>query len=50
MSDIKEIYKEIERLEAAIAKTESPYLKRDYEKRIKRLRGELIVARRFSKG
>lgn len=38
----KEIRAEIDRLQAAVNKTKSPYLKRDYEKRIKKLRFELM--------
>ncbi len=38
----KEIRAEIDRLQAAINKTKSPYLKRDYTKRIKRLKYELM--------
>lgn len=38
----KEIRAEIERLQAAVNKTKSPYLKRDYTKRIKRLKYELM--------
>ena len=38
----KEIRAEIDRLQAAVNKTKSPYLKRDYTKRIKKLRFELM--------
>lgn len=41
-----EIIKEIRRIEAAINKTQSDTLRRDYGKRLKRLRKEL----RFSEG
>ena len=37
----EELIKEIERLEIAIAKTESKYLKADYGKAVKRKRKEL---------
>ena len=38
----KEIRAEIDRLQEAVNKTKSPYLKRDYEKKIKKLRFELM--------
>ena len=38
----KEIRAEIDRLQSAVNKTKSPYLKRDYEKKIKKLRFELM--------
>lgn len=38
MNDIK---REIARVEKAIAETKSPYLKRDYEKYLRRLRRQL---------
>ena len=40
MSDIKQ---EIARVEKAISETKSPYLKRDYEKYLRRLRRQLKV-------
>ena len=40
MSDIKQ---EIARVEKAISETKSPYLKRDYEKYLLRLRRQLKV-------
>ena len=40
MNDIKQ---EIARVEKAIAETKSPYLKRDYEKYLRKLRKQLKV-------
>lgn len=36
-----DIQAEIKRVEAALAKTNSPYLRRDYEKYLKRLKKQL---------
>lgn len=40
MNDIKQ---EVARVEKAIAETKSPYLKRDYEKYLRKLRKQLKV-------
>lgn len=39
----KKHIQEMNRLEQAINKTSSPYLKRDYKKALKRMRKELII-------
>jgi len=46
----QEYIEEIDRLKTAIAKTSSPYLKRDYSKRVKRMENELREYRRFRYG
>ncbi len=41
MKQAKDIKREIKELEAAIKKTDSPYLKRDYRKKINSLKEDL---------
>lgn len=41
---VDDYHREIERVEAALKKTESHFQKRDYNKYLKRLRGELSYA------
>lgn len=41
---------EIKRIETALEKTNSPFLKRDYEKCLKRLKKELKEYRRYRYG
>lgn len=43
---MNEIKSEIERVERALSKTNSPYLKRDYEKYLKKLQKRLKAVRK----